>query len=92
MGSMSSGTPAGCSCRCTPDVPLVVDPTEPVSVEMVPVGLGGKARVPVLVLPGVRLCVDAFSVGEDAAKWWYEVGNAAMSASLCYLDGSEPAQ
>ncbi len=92
MASMPDGQ-TRCGCQSAPCAPLVVDPAEPVSVEMVPVGLGGKARVPVLILPGgVRVCVDAFSVGEDAAEWWYDLGNAAMSASLCYLDGSEPLQ
>jgi hypothetical protein len=68
----------------------VIDPAEPVSLEMVPVGPGGRVRAPVLILPGdVHLYLDAHSTDADAADWWYTLGTAAMSASLCYVDGDE---
>ncbi len=88
MAIMSDGAPSR-GCRCASNASLVVDPADPVSMEMVPVGPGGKALVPVLVFPGARVCVDAFSADADAAQWWYDLGTAAMSASLCYPDGSE---
>jgi hypothetical protein len=69
----------------------VVDPADPVSMEMVPVGPGGKVLAPVLVVAGLRVCVDAFSADADAADWWYALGTTAMSASLCYPDGTEAA-
>jgi hypothetical protein len=92
---MSSGVHCdGRGRRPAPEAPLVFDPAEPVSVEMVPVGPGGKVTAPVLVLPGaVRICIDAFSGDAAAADWWYGLGTAAMTASLCYVDEdeSEPA-
>jgi hypothetical protein len=41
-------------------------------------GLGGSGR-------GRRY---TFSGDADAADWWYGVGTAAMTASLCYVDES----
>ena len=91
--SMSSDGSAAEGRPSTPKLPLVVDPTEPVSVEMVKVGPGGTALAPVLVLPGnVRICVDAYSTDADAVRWWYDLGSAAMSASLCYPAGSGSAR
>ncbi len=84
MAIMPDGR-AGCGCRCAPRSPLVVDPTEPPSVETVPLGPGGKASMPVLVLPGgVRVCVDAFAADIDALEWWKDLAVAALYASLCY--------
>jgi hypothetical protein len=51
-------------------------------VDVVPLGPGGKALMPVLVLPGVRVCVDGFSTDIDAAEWWKDLGVAAIYASL----------
>jgi hypothetical protein len=45
--------------------------------------------VPVLVLGGVRVCVDAFNGDDEAADWWFGLGTAAMTASLCYVDTAE---
>ncbi len=86
MTIMSCGT-AGCGCRCVPSAPLVVDPAEPVTVETLPVGPGGKALAPVLILPGgLRVYVDAFATDADAAGWWENLGTAALYAALCYQD------
>ncbi len=73
--------------RYAPSAPLVVDPAEPASVETVPAGPGGAARVAVLVLPGVRVCVDASSTDVDAARWWHELGVAALLAAMYYDEG-----
>jgi hypothetical protein len=90
---MSSGGLARSGHPSTTNTPLVVDPTDSVSVEMVKVGPGGTALAPVLVLPGnVRVCVDAYSADADAVRWWYDLGTAAMSASLCYPAGSGSAR
>ncbi len=76
---------AGCGCRCASPTPLVVDPTESPSVETVPLGPGGKAQAPVLVLPGgVRICTDTFAADIDAVEWWKDLAVAALYASLCY--------
>jgi hypothetical protein len=82
----------GCSCRHTPEAPLAVNPTVPPSVDVVPVGPGGKALMPVLVLPGVRVCVDGFSADIDASEWWKDLSVAAIYASLCYQGGIEVAR
>ncbi len=77
--------PDGRGCRCAPGAPLVVDPTVPPSVETVPVGPGGKASAPVLVLPGgVRIYTDVFGADIDAVEWWKDLAVAALYASLCY--------
>ncbi len=84
MAIMPDGR-AGCGCRCASNAPLTVDPTVPPSVETVPVGPGGKASAPVLVLPGgVRICVDGFAADIDAVEWFKDLAVAALYASLCY--------
>ncbi len=98
MSSMASSVPGNCGCRKhpapePPPPPLVVDPAEPPSVDVLLVGPGGKALMPVLVLPGVRVCVDGLSTDIDAAEWWKDLGVAAIYASLCYQGGGhEPAR
>ena len=74
----------GCTCRCASHAPLVVDPTVSPSVDTVPVGPGGKASAPVLVLPGVRICTDALGADADAVEFWKDLAVAALYASLCY--------
>ncbi len=70
-----------------PNAPLVADPTEPVSVSLAPVGPDCAALVPVLVLPGgTRIYVDVSSTFADAARWWHDLGVAALSAATCYED------
>jgi len=32
--------------------------------------------MPVLVLPGVRVCVDGFASNLDAAEWWKDLACA----------------
>ncbi len=85
-------------CRCAPPTPLippaplVADPAELVSMETAPVGPDGEAFVPVLLLPGgLRLHVDASSTDLDAARWWHELGVAALLAAMHYDEhGSRP--
>ena len=74
----------GCGCRCASHAPLVVDPAVSPSVETMPVGPGGRALAPVLVLPGVRICTDALAADADAVEFWKDVAVAALYASLCY--------
>jgi hypothetical protein len=67
-----------------------MDPAEHASLETVPAGPagpGGAAQVAVLVLPGVRLCVDPASTDIDAARWWHEVGVSALLAAMYYDEG-----
>ncbi len=94
MPSIASDAPAdGPTCRHhAPEPPLVVDPAVPPSVDVVLVGPGGKPLMPVLVLPGVRVCVDGLSTDTDAAEWFKDLAVAALYASLCYQFGSEPAR
>jgi hypothetical protein len=88
MAIMASSAPASCTCQQrAPESPLVVDPAKPPSVEVVLVGHGGKALMPVLVLPGVRVCVDGLSADIDASEWWKDLAVAALYASLCYQGG-----
>ncbi len=84
---------AGHGCRCAPSAPLVVDPAELASVEMVPAGPGGRVLAPVLVLPGVRVRVDAPIPNTQAARWWHELGMAALLVAMHYDEaGSESAR
>ncbi len=84
----------GHGCRCATTAPLVVDPTELASVGTVPVGPGGEALLPVLFLPGgLRIYVDASSTDIDDARWWHELGVAALLAAMHYDEvGSRPAR
>ena len=75
----------GHTCRCVSSAPLVVDPTEPPSVETIVRGPDGKISAPALVLPGgVRICTDTFGADADAVEWWKDLAVAALYASLCY--------
>jgi hypothetical protein len=87
---MASDAPVGYAHRRATEPPLVVNAAEHASVETVPAGPpgpGGATRMAVLVLPGVRLCVDPASTDVDAARWWHELGVAALLAAMHYDEG-----
>jgi hypothetical protein len=70
--------------RCPPRIPLVIEAAEPASVEMAPAAPDGAALVPVLVLPGVRVYVDVSRTETEAARWWHQLGVAALLAAASY--------
>jgi hypothetical protein len=94
MVILSDGTSGG-GLRSNLSVVLIVNPSEPATMEQPPQRPDWFALRPSLVLPcGVRVCVDLASSDVAAAKWWDGVAVHAAYASMWHTnrgqDGPQP--